>query len=106
MRSTLAIEGAMTIHRARELRRLLEDALTPSGGIDVDLSRVSEIDSAGVQLIVAARKQAFADGKDMRIVAHSAAVVEVLELLDLHMCLGLGGVACSRCSGLNKCFTT
>lgn len=95
----------MTIHRAGELRRLLEDALTPSGGIDVDLSRVSEIDSAGVQLIVAARKQAFADGKEMRIVAHSAAVAEVLELLDLRMCLGLGGVACSRCSGLNKCFT-
>lgn len=96
----------MTIHRACELRTLFQDALLPSEGIDVDLSRVSEIDSAGVQLIVAARKQAFADGKEMRIVAYSAAVVEVLELLDLHMCLGLGGVACSRCGARNKCFTT
>lgn len=106
MRSRLTIEGEMTIHRARELRRILQEALAASDAIDVDLSRVSEIDSAGVQLIVAARKQAFTDGKEMRIVAHSAAVVEVLELLDLHMCLGLGGIACSRCSGLNKCFTT
>ncbi len=106
MRPRLTIEGEMTIHRARELRRLFQEEMARSEGIDVDLSRVTELDSAGVQLIVAARKQAFAEGKEMRIVAHSAAVVEVLELLDLHMCLGLGGVACSRCSGLNKCFTT
>ena len=79
----LVIEGEMTIYRATELKQTLLGALAQPGSIHVDLSAVTELDAAGVQLLMLARQLADGRQKELRLVAISPVVVEVLELLSL-----------------------
>ncbi len=44
---------------------------------------MSELDSAGVQLLMAARKSAQAARRELHLVGHSPAVLEVFETMDL-----------------------
>lgn len=76
----LQIAGELTIFRAMELKPLLVDnpALQT-----VDLSGVTEIDTAGVQLLMLAKKTAQAAQRDVHLVGHSPAVLEVFELLNV-----------------------
>lgn len=79
----LRIEGEMTIYRADELKQSLLAAIRQAHVLEIDLSAVSEIDTAGVQLLMLASKVAQAQGNAVRLVDHSAAVVEAFELLNL-----------------------
>jgi len=79
----LHLEGEMTIFTALDVKERLLAPLANCRQIDVDLSQVSEIDSAGLQLMLLIKREAAAQGKDIRFVAHSAAVVDVLELCQL-----------------------
>lgn len=83
----LRIEGEMTIYRAAELKDTL---LAPFGSarqdapqIELDLSAVSDIDCAGVQLLMLAKKTAQQRHGELRLTGHSPAVVEAFELLNL-----------------------
>lgn len=77
------IEGEMTIYRATELKGALLAALKERRKLDIDLADVTEIDSAGVQLLMMAKQAAHAQGTDLHLVRHSPAVIDVFELLDL-----------------------
>lgn len=79
----LRLEGEMTIFTAREIKERLLAPLPNCQQINVDLSQISEIDSAGLQLMILAKREAGAMGKDICFVAHSPAVVDVLELCRL-----------------------
>jgi len=82
----LRIDGEFTIYRAVELQSALKAALAgvPDGAdLEVDLSAVSEMDSAGVQLLVAARASARAAGCELRLSGRSPAVDEVFRTLRL-----------------------
>lgn len=81
----LALEGELTIYRAAELKARLLEPLQDAGAVslDIDLSRVTELDSSGLQLLMLARRQALAQGGALRLVDHSPAVREVFDLLDL-----------------------
>ena len=84
--SSFCIDGELTIYRAAELRDTLKTVLAsvPDGHeLEVDLSAVTEMDSAGVQLLMAVKKTARASGRDLRITRRSPAVEEVLETLRL-----------------------
>ncbi|MBK1689658.1 STAS domain-containing protein [Rubrivivax gelatinosus] len=82
--TTLAIEGELTIYRAAELRQALLAALDQHGAdLEVDLAGVTEFDSAGVQLLMAAAKSAAARGGVLRLVRHSPAVLDAFAVLDL-----------------------
>lgn len=78
-----AIEGEMTIYRAVELKQELLDKIVQHEEIEVDLSQVTEIDSAGLQLMVLAKLEAAVHDKRLRFDGHSAAVMEILDLSDL-----------------------
>lgn len=82
------IEGRFSIHTAAELRQRLLDALDAADTVEVDLSRVHEIDSAGVQLMLAARREAGARDKTLRFMNHSPVVREAIEFCDLSGHLG------------------
>ncbi|NVO07955.1 MAG: STAS domain-containing protein, partial [Rhodoferax sp.] len=72
--SVLRIEGELTIFRAAELK----DVLSAEPRLqEIDLSGVTEMDSAGLQLLMAAKQAATAEQRTLRLVAHSAAVIEV-----------------------------
>ena len=47
------------------------------------VSQVTEIDSAGLQLLVAAKLEALIRDKQLHFVGHSKPVLEVLDLCDL-----------------------
>jgi anti-anti-sigma factor len=84
--ASLALDGELTIYRAAELRDTLISALAAlndGAALELNLAEVSELDSAGVQLLMAAKKSAQAAQRDLRLVGHSPAVLEVFETLDL-----------------------
>lgn len=78
--AVLRIVGELTIFRAAELKQALLRTPAPT---EVDLSGVTEIDSAGIQLLMLAKKTALKHQRDFRLVAHSEPVMDVFELLDV-----------------------
>ncbi len=81
--SFLKIEGDMTIYTAAELKAGLMPCITQPGEREIDLSGVSEIDSAGLQLLLLAKREAARHASPLRLTGHSRAVLEVLNLCDL-----------------------
>ncbi|MGV8891582.1 MAG: STAS domain-containing protein [Burkholderiaceae bacterium] len=92
----LRIQGELTIYRATELKQVLLAALAKPSSLEVDLSSVTEIDTAGVQLLMLAKKTAQAQQCELRLVAHSPAVTDVFELLNLAAYFGDPLVIASR----------
>ncbi|MFT4101720.1 MAG: STAS domain-containing protein [Burkholderiaceae bacterium] len=82
--SSIRLDGELTIYRAQEIRQALRDALAAAGpSLTIDLSAVTDIDSAGVQLLMAARRQALDEGRTLALVEHGPAVVDAFALFDL-----------------------
>lgn len=79
----VAVEGEMTIFHAQEMKSALQEPLVSGRDIEVDLSGVSEIDSAGLQIMVMLKLEAFVRDKTLRFIGHSAAVREIIDLCDL-----------------------
>ncbi len=79
----LSIDGELSIYRAAELKPLILQAVAASRELEIDLSGVTECDTAGVQLLLLAKRSAAEAGHALRLVRHSAVVVDVLQLLDL-----------------------
>lgn len=79
-RHTLKPQGELTINTAAEL---LPQVTGEPGPDEIDLSAVTELDSAGLQLLMLAKRLATAQGRELQLVAHSAAVIEVFELLNV-----------------------
>lgn len=76
-------EGEMTIYQAAELKQAFAAALEQDGAITLDLSAVTEIDSAGLQILIALHKSAGARNKALRILNASEAVTGVFRLLEI-----------------------
>ena len=79
----LGIAQDLTIYTAADVKKLLLDALTANAGLVLDLSQVGEIDTAGVQLLILAKREALAGNKEFKIVAHSPAVHQVIDFCNL-----------------------
>ena len=82
----LRIEGELTIYRAAELCDALKGALAGApdrGALEVDLSAVTEMDSAGVQLLIAAKRSSEDSGRALRVAGLGPAAVEVFDILQL-----------------------
>lgn len=85
----LCITGGMTVFEVAELRDRLSTALnTAPERLSLDLSGVEEIDTAGTQLLLALKRQAAKEGKALEYCLHSAAVLGVIDLLNLAGALG------------------
>ena len=79
----LAIDGELTIFRAAELHPVLLDAVRSGDAPALDLSAVTEFDSAGLQILLVARTEAARLGKVLRVTAASPAVTGVFALLSM-----------------------
>jgi anti-sigma B factor antagonist len=73
----------LTIYCAAQLKEDLLNQLALSQGLEIDLSQVQEMDSAGVQVLLMLKQEADARHKQLHLVNHSKPVVEIFELLDL-----------------------
>lgn len=79
----IAIDGELTIYRAADLKVTVLEALRKSRVLEVDLSGVTELDTAGLQVLMLAKNTAAADKRELRLLNHSPAVVEIVEMLNL-----------------------
>lgn len=80
----IQLDGELTIYRAAELKPLLVPLPAGDGAIELDLGAVDEIDTAGLQLLLLARREAAAASRAFRLTARSRAVDEALSLLNLN----------------------
>jgi anti-anti-sigma factor len=79
----IALDGEITIYRAADLKTTVLDALRKTRVLEIDLSGVTELDTAGLQVLMLAKQTAAADQRELRLLQHSPAVVEIFEMLDL-----------------------
>ena len=100
-RCRLQIVGDMTIYTAADLQQQLLDALMTGAELEVDLSQVSELDTAGVQQLLLAAREATRLGKTLRLLAPNAVTREVLELY--HLEASLGALVVTPADALEAC---
>ena len=84
----LILDGAMTIYNAAEVKAQIMNGLQTAGIVELDLSHVSEMDTAGFQLLVLAKRESGRAGQTFRIVAHSPAVREVIDFYNMDAYFG------------------
>lgn len=81
--TTLKAQGELTIYHAAEAKAALHAALAGPGALELDLSGVSELDTAGVQVLLWAKREAAAQGVQLPFLHHSPEVLEVIDQLNL-----------------------
>jgi anti-anti-sigma factor len=79
----LAITEDLTIYHALEQKQVLLDALASTSELELNLSHIGAIDTAGLQLLILLKKEAQRAGKQVRIVAHSQAVSSVIDFCNM-----------------------
>ncbi len=79
----LSMQGGLNIYEATALKQALVDAVHQHDRVELDLSAVDDLDTAGVQLLMLAKQESLRQQHELHIVAHSEAVVSVFEFLNL-----------------------
>ncbi|HEA3089506.1 TPA: STAS domain-containing protein [Aeromonas salmonicida] len=82
-KTLVKVSGEMTIYTAAEFKQALTPLLYRQQALELDLSGVSEMDSAGLQLLLAAKKTMQQGDSPLHLVMHSHAVLDALELCQL-----------------------
>lgn len=81
-------QGEITIYSAMENKANLLELLQVSDAVTIDLSKVCEIDTAGLQLLILAKREAEQAGKKLQLSGHSDAVLDAFELCNLSTFFG------------------
>lgn len=81
--SLLHIDGEMTIYTAATLKEEMMKYLSQPCEREIDLSEVSEMDSAGLQLLILAKREALRTNTPLRLTGHSHAVLDVMNLCNM-----------------------
>lgn len=79
----LRIENELTIYTAAEMKAQLMGMLEKSAELELDLSQVGEIDTAGLQLLILAKRECSARNGNLHLVNHSPAVLDVLNMCNM-----------------------
>ena len=79
----LSLETDLTIYFAADLKQQLLDAVRGNEVLELDLSRVAEMDTAGFQLLALAKRESLKLDHALRIVGHSSVVREVIEFFNM-----------------------
>jgi anti-sigma B factor antagonist len=84
-----SVQEEMTIYNAQALKETFLNFCN-SGKLElvIDLSEVTEMDSAGLQLLLWLKAESLKRAFNLRLVGHSQAIMEIFELLKLSMYFG------------------
>lgn len=87
----ISVSGEVDLATAADLERALSDALTSTNAstIEVDLAQVEFMDSAGLRVLVAARKQAEDAGRTLKLRSPHDRVRRIIEITGLSGVFGL-----------------
>ncbi len=80
---TRTIAGELTIYTAANEKQALQEALESTEELEVNLSQVSEMDSAGLQVLIVLKQEAARRKKKLHYSMHSKAVLEILEMSNM-----------------------
>src|SRR5271157_3703394 len=78
-RRKAVVDGNLTIYEAAANKPVLLSALAKAKELEVDLSSVREMDTAGLQLLALLKRESLRAGTVMRLVGHSPASREVFD---------------------------
>ena len=81
--SRLIVDGDMSIYNALEVKEQLINAVRSTNTLELDLSHVGEMDTAGFQLLVMAKRESQRINHSLRIVGHSPAVQELIDFYNM-----------------------
>jgi anti-anti-sigma factor len=79
----IRLAGELDIYAAATLREALLPILAQQHEIEIILDEVTEVDGAGLQLLIAAKGEAMRHGAQLQLSGHSVAVVKCLQLCRL-----------------------
>lgn len=79
----VTLSGSLDIYCAAEMRERLAALLRQHPVLELNLAEVEEIDTSGVQLLLAAKQMASNLGHTLKLTAHSTPVLATLELCKL-----------------------
>lgn len=79
----IRIEDELTIYTASAVAAAISTALNSHASVAIDLSGVSEIDTAGLQILLVARKEALLHERQVRFIGQNRVVLEALQLMNL-----------------------
>ena len=82
-RNRLAIVDDMTIYNAVTQKQQLLDSLESCSELEIDLSAVNEMDTAGLQLLIMIKREAQRLGKQAHFSAHSTAVRQIVDFFNM-----------------------
>lgn len=80
---TVELVGELTIFRSMELKELLLPVAECGGSVALNLGAVSEVDTAGVQLLLSLKHSIEVGGGVVQIASASPAIHEALNLLGM-----------------------
>ena len=81
--SRLALRDDMTIYQAQAQKDQLLAALAATPHLELDLSGVGEMDTAGLQLLLLLKREGVQQGRQVTISGHSPRVQQVLDFCNL-----------------------
>ncbi len=79
------LSGELGIYTVPDIRHQFLTLLAAADNIDIDLSGVTEIDTAGLQLMLMTKRE---QGKQVRFCNHSQVVLKLIDLANLGQTLG------------------
>lgn len=92
-RCKLAIDGDMTIYAIGDLKQGISKELDSYTKFELNLANVEEIDSAGIQLLLALRRELIQKNKEFKLTAVSGAVAKLIEQYNVGDHFSIGGAA-------------
>ncbi len=84
----ISLQEDLTIYHVLDQKQRLLDTLAQADEVELDLSQVAEMDTAGLQLLILLKREAQKAGKKAVIIAHSQAVRSVIDFCNLAAYLG------------------
>jgi anti-sigma B factor antagonist len=81
-------EGELTIYNAAAIKDQLTPVFSAQQDVEINLSKVTDIDSAGIQLLLLTKRELLTAGRELRLTAHSRTIIELFELYNLSAYFG------------------
>lgn len=84
----LELGEELTIFTAAKQKQQLLTFLESDHDLEINLSKVTEMDTAGLQLLILVKREAANAAKSLKFVLHSKVVLDILELANLTTAFG------------------
>ena len=84
----VTLDGELTIYEAAEMKEKISKHLDKCKAMAVNLSNVSELDTACFQVLLAVKRECDEQDKEFTMSSHSPAVLDVLELFNMESYFG------------------